>query len=489
MPRLSVLIPCFNSAAHLGEALESLAAQSRLPDEVIIADDGSTDAATVALLEDLGRSGSAGRAGSGSLSRRGLPITIARQPHRGPGPTRNAAVRASTGALLLPLDADDALEDGALESLEAALVADERADFAFSHVAYFGAVHGVAVPPRYNPWLQTQDNALVVTALLRRSIFEAGAWYADEEGYEDWSFWLALVERDLRGVCVEEPLFRYRRKAGEGQLSLDHARREELKAALRLRHAALYTPEAQAQLKERWAPAVEVVASAGARHAAASFLRGQTFTDARLAEATEAQAGPDAAAVLREARGKLLLIATDESLPLLRTAPDGLLRDLVALADARRDVDVIDVDDRLTLVRTERAARLRRDHLARGAPPEALPAVLRRGGRVLSVGRDLGEVAAVEASPAPPSRSGALIGSAAEAARPFWKRARGAAEALVGEERIGKLLHPWKERLTDVRWRIDGLEAAVRGGRLPVHGGPILTPSERAERRLIDELA
>src|SRR5207248_11404001 len=108
-----VVIPCYESAPLLGEALASLRRQTRLPDEVIVADDGSTGAPTLALLDRLARDGFAG-----------LPaVRVLREPHRGAGPTRNAALHASTGALVLPLDADDTLEPRALELLEAALLA------------------------------------------------------------------------------------------------------------------------------------------------------------------------------------------------------------------------------------------------------------------------------------------------------------------------------------------------------------------------------
>ena len=492
MPRLSVLIPCFNSASWLGEALESLAAQTRLPDEVIIADDGSTDAAMIALLDDLAKSGSAERAGSGSLSRRGLPITVLRERPTSPGPTRNAAVRASTGELLLPLDADDALAPRALELLEAALVADGSADFAFSHVEYFGAVHGVAVPPRYNPWLQTVDNKLVVTALLRRRIFEAGAWYATEEGYEDWSFWLAVVERELHGICVEEPLFRYRRKAGVGQLALDHGRREQLKQALRQRHPQLYTAEAQARLKTRWAPAIEFVAPAEARDTIALFLLGQSLRDVRLTEA--ARPIVDAPTLLREVRGKLLLFVPAGAVAALVGAPASFLEDLAAKAEAHRDRDALVLPSGLLLLRTDRASRLRHDHLPAGAPIEALPRLFLRGDGALHLRLDLSEDApAVDA--AGPAKAASRKRDALRAlpqrlatsvALPLWRRARATAVTLVGEQRISEALHPWKERITDARSWIDGVQTAVRGGRVPRHGDAILTPSEREERRILD---
>src|SRR5882672_8371601 len=114
MQRLSVAIPCWSSAPWLRDALASLRAQTRHADEIVIADDGSTDAPTVALLESL--------ADPGSRARLGLPIRVLREAHRGPGPTRNAAVRAAAGDLVLPLDADDELEPTALQQLEAVLL-------------------------------------------------------------------------------------------------------------------------------------------------------------------------------------------------------------------------------------------------------------------------------------------------------------------------------------------------------------------------------
>lgn len=369
MQRLSVAIPCWASGLWLRDALRSLRAQTRPADEIVIADDGSTDAPTISLLESLAQ--------PGSPARLGLPIRVLREPHRGPGPARNAAVRATTGELVLPLDADDELEPRALQAMEAALLADPGAAFAFSHVRYFGAVRGVAVPPRYNAWLQVNDNRLVVSALVRREVYgEQGAWYAEDlEGYEDWSFWLTVVERGLRGVCVEEPLFRYRRKGGEGQLARDHARRGRLLAALRRKHAALYAEESLADLKSRWAPAIEVV-----------------------------DPGRNAREALRSARGKYLSLGSGEP---IRAA---------ALAELRER----DVPRQMTM----------RDLFAHlgGAPPAA-------------------------------------------AATSLKSRVRRSLAAVLGEDRLGALLHPVTQRWLQIA---------------PGPLRPILTASERAERRLID---
>ncbi len=84
MLRLSVIIPTLNEIYALPGLLEALSAQTRPPDEIIVADAGSKD-------------------GTAELARaRGLTVV----PGGRPGPGRNAGARAATGDLLLFLDAD-----------------------------------------------------------------------------------------------------------------------------------------------------------------------------------------------------------------------------------------------------------------------------------------------------------------------------------------------------------------------------------------------
>src|SRR4051794_33568080 len=86
---VSVIVPVHNGAEFLAEALNSLLAQTRRPDQIIVVDDGSTD-------------GSADVA-----SRFGTEVTLVRQENRGPSSARNRGLDLASGSHVGFLDADD----------------------------------------------------------------------------------------------------------------------------------------------------------------------------------------------------------------------------------------------------------------------------------------------------------------------------------------------------------------------------------------------
>ncbi len=89
MPLFSVVIPTFNRAGLLAEALASVFAQQFADFEVIVVDDGSTDS-TLDMLASLPR-----------------PVTVLRHAHQGPGAARNAGVGRAVGDYVAFLDSDD----------------------------------------------------------------------------------------------------------------------------------------------------------------------------------------------------------------------------------------------------------------------------------------------------------------------------------------------------------------------------------------------
>src|SRR5436190_9633268 len=90
MPRVSVVMPAYNAARHVGEAVRSVLAQRDADFELLVVDDGSTDGTAEAL---------------GGI--RDPRLRLLRQENRGEGGARNAGLAATGGPLVAMTDADD----------------------------------------------------------------------------------------------------------------------------------------------------------------------------------------------------------------------------------------------------------------------------------------------------------------------------------------------------------------------------------------------
>lgn len=117
--RISVLIPCFNAAPYVGAALESVLGQDYPDVEIIVVDDGSTDASR----EVLRRYESAG-------------VKVVAQDNQGQCAAANRAYRDATGDLIKFFDADDVMGPGML-TLQAARLSDRTDAVAMGEWARF----------------------------------------------------------------------------------------------------------------------------------------------------------------------------------------------------------------------------------------------------------------------------------------------------------------------------------------------------------------
>ena len=102
-PRVAVIIPCYNDGALAKEAVASVTEREAL--ELIVVDDGSTEAATLAALEELRQQG----------------VCIIRRSNGGLSAARMTGVGATSAPYIYPLDADDLLCPNALCELAGAL--------------------------------------------------------------------------------------------------------------------------------------------------------------------------------------------------------------------------------------------------------------------------------------------------------------------------------------------------------------------------------
>jgi len=227
-PRVSVIMPVYNAGRWLGQALTSIDAQTFRDFELVVVDDGSTEARTRTLLDEATR-----RPG----------VTVHRTENRGPALARNLAIERARGAYILPLDADDWLEPAFLAKTVALLDADPGLGVAYTWVGLAGAHHGVWRTGGFTVGELLARCTIHVASLFRRALWADVGGYdpAFVESSEDWDLWLGAAARGWRGACVPEVLVHYRRSDSSRERN---ARRPGTSARLMRtlvrKHRALY---------------------------------------------------------------------------------------------------------------------------------------------------------------------------------------------------------------------------------------------------------
>lgn len=135
-PAVSVVIPAYNAASFIDETLDSVAAQTRPAEEIVVVDDGSADD-TAARIEAW-------------QARHRLPLRLIRQENKGPPAARNVGIRAAAGPLVALLDADDLFFPRTLAKLRGAFDAVPGLGLSFAKMENFDA-RGTVYPDYFAP--------------------------------------------------------------------------------------------------------------------------------------------------------------------------------------------------------------------------------------------------------------------------------------------------------------------------------------------------
>jgi GT2 family glycosyltransferase len=213
-PTFSLVIPAYQAAATIGEAVESALAQTAPAHELIVCDDGSSD--------DL----------EGALAPYRERLILLRQENRGAAGARNTALRAATGEFVLSLDSDDVLLPHALEALGE--LARHRPDLDLLSPDVYYESDGCVVGRFYDAnrfAVEGQRSAILAgcfvgwPAARRERLLAVGGFDESLAVAHDWDAWLRLIFAGSRAGLVRAPLLRYRLRAG----SLTAARARSLR--------------------------------------------------------------------------------------------------------------------------------------------------------------------------------------------------------------------------------------------------------------------
>lgn len=225
---VSVIMPAYNNATTIGRALASIAAQTVVPAQVVVVDDGSAD-------DSHGQA----EAWRGRLN--GAELILLRQSNQGAGAARNAALVAATETFVAFLDADDEWLPSKLErSLQhlaegmlfvchdMVVVADADCEVVFDCTRHFRAA--------MDPFRALMLRGFVATSTvvaLRAAVLSAGGFESSLRAAQDYDLWLTLAERG-RFMVFGEALTRYHVNA-DG-ITANVARRRFCSLAVLFRH-------------------------------------------------------------------------------------------------------------------------------------------------------------------------------------------------------------------------------------------------------------
>lgn len=214
---VSVVIPCYNCAGTIGRALASVAAQTWLPEEIIVVDDASCDGGDVsrAVVE-------ASRA-LGLEQLRVIQLT----ENRGPGAARNVGWEAAGQPYVAFLDSDDTWHPMKLQIQVAHMLRSPGLDFSAHWWRVWdgkGETADQAVADSILATRVLRPRSLLLrnvvstpTVVLRRDI---ACRFPERRFSEDYELWLDLLFRGYRGVLIELTLaYIHKAPYGEGGLS------------------------------------------------------------------------------------------------------------------------------------------------------------------------------------------------------------------------------------------------------------------------------
>lgn len=224
---VTVIIPCYNDGRYILEAVNSILNQTLKAEKIIIVDDGS-NAETKKVLKNIKHSS----------------VEIIYQENKGVSNARNTAIALARTDYILNLDADDYFEPSFIEKAVDVLDNNNQVVAVSSYCRSFNKDKTIEI---IKPLGGKLKDFIVINNGRANSMFLKKSWEAvggfDEkmhEGYEDWEFWIAILEQEGTIHIIKEVLSHYRIK----NISRDQKALEnhdfELRKYIYLKHKVIY---------------------------------------------------------------------------------------------------------------------------------------------------------------------------------------------------------------------------------------------------------
>ncbi len=199
---VSVVIPCFNQGHFLDDAVNSIQEQTYTNIEIIIVNDKSTDPDTNKILENY----------KGKY----ITLVVNHKENKGLPEARNTGINAAKGKYILTLDSDDKVANTYIEKAIDAFEANENLGIVHGRTEYFGDAKGERIRPD-----------ITIGEILLRNLIDSGTLFRKKDwkkvggfksfmkyGFEDYEFWLSIMELGRVTYKIPEIMFYYRKHGG-----------------------------------------------------------------------------------------------------------------------------------------------------------------------------------------------------------------------------------------------------------------------------------
>ncbi|OWK71759.1 glycosyltransferase family 2 protein [Pedobacter sp. AJM] len=225
-PDFSIVVPCYQQAEYLNEALLSVQNQTFINWECIIVNDGSNDE-TEEIAEYWCK-----------LDDRFLYI---KQENRGLSNARNEGIKRALGSYILPLDADDKIGEHYLEKAFP-FIENNEVKLVYCKAKKFGLENINWNLPTYSYSQLLIGNIIFCSAIFRKADFLLTSGYDEsmKNGYEDWDFWLQFLSKEDKVHQLNSIEFFYRIKSSSMLKMIDENSSRVLRNIIFKKHINKY---------------------------------------------------------------------------------------------------------------------------------------------------------------------------------------------------------------------------------------------------------
>lgn len=197
MPIISVIVPCYNQAQYLEECVQSVLEQTYQNWECIIVNDGSPD-----NTEEIAK----------KWVSKDPRFKYLYKENGGISSARNAGIEMAKGVWILPLDADDKIGEQYLELAEKEF--DENYTIIYCEAKFFGIEDKLWYLPSYTYEKILNGNIIFCSSFFKKEDWAFVNGYDSQLlfGFEDWDFWLSILNENSLVKKINYLGFFYRRK-------------------------------------------------------------------------------------------------------------------------------------------------------------------------------------------------------------------------------------------------------------------------------------